>query len=67
MVEDILHTEAFHSNSATFLSDLINDFLETNHIHDIIDIKYSSFRKDLSDSDYSALLIYKKRVTLQTP
>jgi len=41
--------------------------LETNNIHDIIDIKYSSFRKDLSDSDYSALLIYKKRVTLQTP
>jgi hypothetical protein len=44
--------------SFTSLSNQINDFLRENNIQKIIDIKYSSFKRDDNTNDYSPLLVY---------
>jgi hypothetical protein len=40
-------------------SNQINDFLRENDIQKIIDIKYSSFKRDDNTNEYSALLIHR--------
>jgi hypothetical protein len=43
--ESHILTEGFEEGSPHFLVIRINNFLKQNGIHDIIDIKYSSFLK----------------------
>jgi hypothetical protein len=54
----IIITQAFNSTHPDSLSNQINDFLRENNIQKIIDIKYSSFKRDDNTNDYSALLVY---------
>ena len=54
----IILTQAFNATHPDYLSNQINDFLRENDIQKIIDIKYSSFKRDDNTNDYSALLIY---------
>ena len=54
----IILTQAFNSTNPDSLSNQINDFLRENNIQKIIDIKYSSFKRDDNTNDYSALLVY---------
>ncbi len=54
----IILTQAFNATHPDSLSNQINDFLRENDIQKIIDIKYSSFKRDYNTNDYSALLIY---------
>ena len=54
----IILTQAFNATHPDSLSNQINDFLRENDIQKIIDIKYSSLKRDDNTNDYSALLIY---------
>ena len=54
----IILVQAFNATHPDSLSNQINDFLRENDIQKIIDIKYSSFKRDDNTSDYSALLVY---------
>lgn len=54
----IILTQAFNATHPESLSKQINDFLRENDIQKIIDLKYSSFKRDDNTNDYSALLIY---------
>lgn len=54
----IILTQAFSSTHPDSLSNQINDFLRENNIQKIMDIKYSSFKRDDNTNDYSALLVY---------
>jgi hypothetical protein len=54
----IILTQAFNATHPESLSKQINDFLRENDIQKIIDLKYSSLKRDDNTNDYSALLIY---------
>jgi hypothetical protein len=54
----IIFTQAFNSTHPDSLANQINDFLRENNTQKIIDIKYSSFKRDDNTNDYSALLVY---------
>jgi hypothetical protein len=58
LLKRMILTQAFNATHPDFLSNQINDFLRENDIQKIIDIKYSSFKRDDNANDYSALLIY---------
>ncbi|MGA9169389.1 MAG: sporulation protein Cse60 [Nitrososphaeraceae archaeon] len=54
----LILVQAFNATHPNSLSNQINDFLRENDIQKIIDLKYSSFKRDDNTNDYSALLIY---------
>jgi hypothetical protein len=62
MVEpEYILTEGFEDSSPDFLANKINNFIKENDIRNIIDIKYSSFKKDGTSVYYSAIIIFNER------